>query len=121
MTYYRKTVGAVGEAAAATYLIENGYRILERNFRTRIGEIDIIAEKNDILTFIEVKTKTGTKTGMPYEQVTHTKLRHLRRIIEVYLIMKKAHSRKCALDVISIVLDNHEQVKELKHYQSIDV
>ena len=67
---YRKNVGDSGEDFAARILEESGYQIIERNYSTRYGEIDIIAFRDGVLHFIEVKTRTGMEYGFPSEAIT---------------------------------------------------
>lgn len=121
MSTYRKDVGRAGETIATQYLIEQGYHIRERNFRTRVGEIDIIAEKQHTISFIEVKTKINLKQGKPYEEVTWSKIRALRRAVENYVSENQLSKHKLSLDVISIVVDPALTVLELKHYKNIDL
>jgi len=121
MSFYRKTVGAKGEALACSYLLDNGYTVLERNFHTRFGELDIIAEKDTTIVFVEVKTKTSDATGKPYESVSKRKIRHLQKAIQFYLLTKNYKNRKLSLDVISILLDKKMKVKDLKHFRSVDI
>lgn len=83
--YYRQRLGQTGETLAALYLQKRGYRILEQNFRTRAGEIDIIAAIRDEVHFIEVKTRTSTSYGSPAEAVTRKKQVHLRRAAACYM------------------------------------
>ena len=84
-----KTVGAIGEDEAVKLLRQKGYRILERNFHTRWGEIDIIArdkrEEPFLLIFAEVKTKTGEQYGEPWEMVNKQKLQQVKNMAQVYL------------------------------------
>ena len=121
MSQYRKSIGQIGEDAACNYLEEHGYSIIERNYRTRFGEIDIIATNNSIVTFVEVKTKVDLHTGKPYEAVGKVKLRHLQKVIQHYLLIRKIKNSKLSLDVISIVLNPDHSTNELKHFRSIDI
>jgi len=73
----RSESGSIGEKVAAHFLKKKGYRIIETNFRCRVGEIDIVAEKDGCLVFIEVRTKTSHKFGMPEESVTTAKKERL--------------------------------------------
>ena len=68
--FYKKFLGKRGEVVACKYLQSNGYRILEKNYKTHIGEIDVIAEDGETLCFIEVKTRSGDGYGLPSEAVT---------------------------------------------------
>lgn len=81
----KKERGARGEEAAARHLAQNGYAILARNFRVRWGEIDIIAEKDGMLCFVEVKTRTSGRFGEPREAVDKRKRQHLWLAAEAYL------------------------------------
>lgn len=83
--YYRQKIGQMGETLAALYLQNRGYRIVERNFRTRVGEIDLIAAIRDEVHFVEVKTRTSTSYGSPAEAVTGKKQVHLRRAAACYM------------------------------------
>ena len=68
--HYNKTIGKYGETIAADYLINNGYKILDRNFQTRYGEVDIIGVKDDLIIFFEVKSRYTNSFGTPLESVT---------------------------------------------------
>ena len=76
---HNKTLGIKGEKQARSYLKENGWKILEKNYKTPFGEIDIIARKDDVVAFIEVKTRLSDIFGAPSEAVTNMrKLRYIR-------------------------------------------
>jgi putative endonuclease len=75
-----QSIGKLGEVLAARHLCSLGYKIKEQNYRTKLGELDIIAEKGNTLYFIEVKTRIGDLHGKPYEAVTPRKLSHIRRV-----------------------------------------
>ncbi len=83
----RKT-GERGEALAAKLLAKKGYEILERNYRTRYGEIDLVARRESTLVFVEVKTRRGTGFGDPLEAVTPRKRERVRMMAEQYLAKK---------------------------------
>lgn len=80
----RKELGHLGEQAAARYLEERGYQILERNHRTPFGELDLIARFQRQLVFVEVKTRRGKGFGSPAEAITRKKQQRLRRAGSVY-------------------------------------
>ncbi len=100
----RRQFGNRGEDLAAVFLQEHGFRILARNWSCRLGEIDLIAEKDDALHFIEVKTRRSRAFGDPQEAVTRTKLRHVQRAVEVYVAQAGAVSRNYQIDVLAILL-----------------
>ncbi len=76
-TRARKNLGDSGERVAALYVEERGYKVLARNFRTRAGEIDLVAQDADGLAFVEVRTRRGDASGAPEESLTPAKRRHL--------------------------------------------
>ena len=78
-------VGNQGEDIACWYLKKQGYKILERNFRIRGGEIDIVAQDKDYLVFVEVKTRYSHEYGLPVESMTHWKIKHLLKTAMFYL------------------------------------
>lgn len=103
---------------AAEYLSKKGYKIEERNFRTRFGEIDIICWDAQTLVFVEVKTKIGHNFGEPEEMVDSRKLSQVKRMGEVYLLDKK-WDIPCRVDVIAIVLNENGEVEKLEHYEAV--
>lgn len=98
----RALIGAQGEEIAAQHLTAIGYRILERNWRCRYGELDIIAENSDEVVFIEVKARTGSGFGTPAEAVTRTKLRRLRRLAGLWLAAQHRSWSQIRIDVIEV-------------------
>lgn len=104
-------VGDLGEQAAATYLSQSGYTILERKYRRKIGEIDIIAKINQTLVFIEVKTRSSTRYGFPAEAVTYRKQQKIMYTALCYLQQIKQEDACCRFDVIEIFLTDLDVVK----------
>lgn len=102
----RKEIGQLGEEMALRYLRRQGYRILERNFRCRLGEIDLIAREKEELVFIEVKTRTSTRFGLPQEAVNWEKQRRLSRLAQFYLVSRGLAGINCRFDVVAILLTN---------------
>ncbi len=84
-----KKTGNRGEELASEFLESKGYLIVERNFRTRFGEVDIVCFEGEILVFVEVKTKIGHDFGDPEEMVSKSKLAQVRRMGEVFIEMNK--------------------------------
>ena len=118
-------LGELGEKIACRYLRKKGYRIAETRFANsqgvRIGEIDIIAEKDKMLVFIEVKTRNASyqERYTPEANINKRKLFKLNKIAQVYLHQKKKLQRSYRFDAISIFY-NHENKKALvKHIESI--
>ena len=100
----RAVLGRKGEAVAVRHLRRLGYRILKTGFRTRFGEIDIIAEEKDTLVFVEVKTRRDLEAGDPVEAVDGRKQRRLVRLADAYLQQRGTPEAICRFDVVSIVL-----------------
>lgn len=110
----KREIGNKGEDLAVEFLKKENYKILERNFQTRFGEIDIIAEKNNELIIIEVKTRRTDYFGQPAEFVTPQKQAKIRKTAFEYL---NAHPyRNWRIDVISIISYPKTQIK---HYENI--
>ncbi len=111
-------LGQSGEEFAVRYLRRKNYRILQRNFRTKIGEIDIIASTGKTLIFCEVKTRLSKAYGHPIEAVTPSKQRTIRKVAEVYLAMAKNLSQfeSIRFDVISILSEGASL--EVSHWEN---
>ena len=109
----RHAVGKAGEEAAVQYLCQQGYQILERNYRCRFGEIDLIARDGRTLAFIEVKTRRSQKFGPAAAAVTLEKQRHLVKASQVYLIQQRKAYEFCRFDVVTIELEAQKPRIEL--------
>ena len=112
----RQMLGRKGEQMAAEALQEHGYRIVEQNFRCRYGEIDLIAEENGDLVFVEVKTRRGTTFGQPEEAVTLTKRRKLAQVASYYLDVHNAGDRSWRIDVVAIDFNQQGKFQEIRIY-----
>jgi putative endonuclease len=98
-----RALGDRGEQLAAEYLRRHGMRILARNYRTRLGEIDIIAQDRTTIALVEVKTRTSAEVAWPYESVGAHKREKLRRLALEYLARHGDEDRDIRFDVVSIV------------------
>lgn len=103
----KKALGNRGEEIAVRYLKGKGYRILHRNFRTPIGEIDIIAEDRDRLVFLEVKTRADDSFGHPFEAVDQRKRERMKKVA-LYYMKNSGIERPVRFDVISIEIKGNE-------------
>lgn len=103
-----KEKGNIGEETAVNYLIGNGYRILDRNYRSRYGEIDIIGEDNGYIAFVEVKSRKNFDMGLPCEAVNYRKQRQIARMALMYIASKKLSDRSFRFDVVEVVADSYE-------------
>lgn len=112
-------LGRLGEKEAEKYLTSQNYRIIARNFRTRNGEIDLVAQENNILVFVEVKTRRNNKFGLPEESITPAKIRALIRSAQYYLLIRNQLSVSYRIDVVSIRLDEDDKPEQIKLYRNI--
>lgn len=106
----RKEIGTIGEKLAEGFLKKKGYRVREKNFRCRTGEIDIVAEKKGYLVFVEVRTKTSTNYGTPEESVTFIKKDKLIQAALYYIDSHKKLPSSWRFDFVAIELDNNHKV-----------
>ena len=108
----RRETGTQYEERAAEYLIAQNYQILERNYRIRSGEIDIIARDGTALVFIEVKYRKNDESGNPLEAVDIRKQRKIIKVARYYLYQKKYGDVPCRFDVIGICGSHIEHIKD---------
>jgi len=115
-----KKIWDTGEVVAIKYLQKKWYIIKTSNFKfSRFWEIDIIAEKNWITIFFEVKYRVGTKFGLPEEAITKSKLRKSKRTIDYYCVKNNIDFEKIRFDVIAIV--KNQTSYRLTHYKNISI
>ena len=102
--FYKKLLGRIGEKKAAKFLRKKGYKILERNYTNKIGEVDLIALYGDLLVFIEVKTRSNIIYGNPADAVDYNKQRKYVLMAEGYLMINPSYRDKCVrFDVIEVL------------------
>lgn len=94
-----------GESAAIAFLKENGYRILEKNFRSKLGEIDVIAEQAGVIVFIEVKARSDHEFGHPFDALTPTKQKNIIQTTQSFLVQKRIPDKSMRFDVVVLTLD----------------
>lgn len=102
MTYARQRLGIQGETMACEELEKLGYAIIDRRYRTRFGEIDVIAKDRDTVVFVEVKTKTDSSFSDPVESVTKQKQRRLVSMAEQYAAYNRLDRTPCRFDVVAV-------------------
>jgi len=105
MPLSRRERGALGEKIALDFLIKRNFTILERNFRRREGEIDIVAQQGDCLVFVEVRTKTSPNLGTPEESITAAKAQRLVALAQTFLQSHENLPTQWRIDVIAIDMD----------------
>jgi putative endonuclease len=109
----RSEVGALGESIAAAHLEGQGYTIRERNFRTREGEIDIIAEKDGTLVFFEVRARTSRACGTPEESITERKKERLIALADAYMEGRNDLPEAWRIDVVALELGRDGEVQRI--------
>lgn len=107
MSVNTSKTGKKGEELACRFILEKGFRIVERNFRFHKGEIDIIAKDSETLVFIEVKYRQNLEYGTPEEAITKSKMKQLRSLARAYLFERKIYNVTCRFDVIAILEVNN--------------
>lgn len=112
-------VGNQGEFLACEYLKKQGYGIIERNFRIRGGEIDIVAKDGDYLVFVEVKTRYSHEYGLPVESMTPWKIKHLKKAAQFYLLKIDWGDGPYRLDFVSVDFANSKDNPEMELIQNI--
>jgi putative endonuclease len=117
MTKTTQLVGAHGEELAAAHLVEAGLVLLDRNWRCRYGEVDIIARDGEIVVFCEVKTRRGTEFGTPAEAIVAAKARRLRKLAGVWLSMSTLRPSEIRFDVVS-VLRGRQGAPQIEHVKA---
>lgn len=105
MYHYNKEIGAYGETLAANYLTDLGYKLLERNYKCKIGEIDIICLDKDYIVFIEVKTRYTNHYGVPSESVNVKKQFKILKTAQNYILKEKLFNSNFRFDVIEVLLN----------------
>lgn len=98
----------MGEEVACTYLKNNGYRIIARNYRCPEGEIDIVCTQGEVLVFVEVKTRTNLLYGYPEEAVTKKKRSTIRKVSRRYLQEHPGYYDEIRFDVLSVLVHNEQ-------------
>ena len=108
----KRKEGSIWENLAAAYLAEQGLLILEKNYRTRLGEIDLIAKEKDTLVFVEVKYRKTDRMGLPEEAVTRKKQGTIRKVAESYRSFHwKGTETPCRVDVIAVLGEEITRIK----------
>lgn len=122
MKKFNRALGKLGEDNASDYLVKNGFKIIEKNYSTKFGEIDLIAVKNNILRFIEVKLKKGEDFGTPEEMIDKNKLFQVTRMSQFYLMAKPDVAKKYdrySIDAICVVVNEDEELERIDVYENI--
>jgi len=117
MKAFNKEIGALGEQICEDFLKNSGYKILEKNFKCKCGEIDLIALKSGYICFIEVKTRYDTKYGIPAESVVFSKQKKIYKTAQVYILRKNITDFNFRFDVMEVILNNDNNDFSLNHIE----
>jgi len=112
MSNKRINLGRKGEDISVKFLKKQGYKIMERNYRCSLGEIDIVAKDKNILCFVEVKTRKTKEYGLPEEAIDEHKQKKLAKVALVYLKEKKIYKQDLRFDVVSVYSNHIELIKD---------
>ena len=123
MKNYNQIIGRWGEDIAAEFLQEKGYLIIDRNYFTSAGEIDLITlmeeDGEEILVFVEVKTRTSDRFGYPEESFTKKKWKHMRDAIDIFLQERSTYGDNWRVDVIAILRYAKSEPPDIQHFENI--
>ncbi|GKX66292.1 YraN family protein [Inconstantimicrobium mannanitabidum] len=119
MKKYNKDIGNEGEFLAKEFLCKKGYNIKESNYRCPLGEIDIILSKDNILCFVEVKSRYNLNYGYPMEAVTHKKLNRIYKICNWYLLENKINNLNIRFDVVEIIFSINDNSYKINHLENV--
>lgn len=114
----RRELGDLGERLAEQHLLAKGYKIREKNFRTREGEIDIVAEQGSTLVFVEVRTRRGTRMGAAVESLTQAKQQRLVALSEAYGQAREGLPESRRIDVIALDLSPEGKLLSVQHIEN---
>lgn len=116
MKKYNKIIGNYGEDIASKFLEKNKYKIIERNYRCKYGEIDIITKDKNILAFVEVKSRTNQHYGLPAEAVNYYKQKKIINTAKYYVLSQKIKNTFCRFDIVEVFLsDDDNNVRLIKN------
>ena len=109
----KKEIGQKGENLAADYLQNAGYTVLERNYRCKLGEIDIIARDNDTLVFIEVRSRSSLAFGLPQESINRRKRHQISKVALEYMIRRKLKNIPARFEVVAVSFEGRKEKVDL--------
>jgi putative endonuclease len=111
VTHARRALGASGEEAVAAWYVERGYRVIDRNWRCRTGELDLVLRKGGLVVFCEVKTRSSDAFGLPAEAVNHRKQQRIRALAARWLDESPSSAAEIRFDVACVLADEIEVIE----------
>ena len=118
---YQKQIGDIGEKIAADYLLDKGYQLVDNNYTTRYGELDLVALEGGNPVFVEVKTRTSAAFGTPEASVTPAKLERIQNAALLWLQVHPEYPDDWRVDVIAILLNHGKEVQDLQHFINVQL
>lgn len=115
MSCYNKTIGNYGENLSLKHLIKNNYKILDTNFRTSYGEIDIVATINNIIVFLEIKSRYTDSFGKAIESITYYKQKQIIKLSKYYIHKYNLYNYNVRYDIIEVYFNNRNNLYKLNH------
>jgi putative endonuclease len=116
----KQKIGLYGEKLAEKFFIKKGYKILEKRFQTRFGEIDLIVGKEDEIVFVEVKTRTTKLYGLPEESINFHKIQKMKKTATQYIQEKNILDKDLRLDCLAIELNLAKKTNTIRHHENIN-
>jgi putative endonuclease len=116
---YQKKIGNKGEEIAADHLQDKGYQLLDYNFTTRFGELDLVALDSGSIVFIEVKTRTSVSYGMPEASITSAKIEKIQNAGLLWLQAHPDAPDDWRIDAIAILIDDQDNILDIQHFINI--
>ncbi|GAA4247887.1 YraN family protein [Dactylosporangium darangshiense] len=114
MTNHNQLVGGFGERVACRYLVSQGLVLLDRNWRSRAGELDVVARDGDDVVFVEVKTRRSTRYGQPIEALVPAKVRRLRTLARMWLAANDIRGEQVRFDVVGVLVSRSVAVQHVR-------
>lgn len=116
----KQFLGKLGEEIVAKYLKRNGYTIVEKNYKNKFGEIDLIVKKDEILSFVEVKTRKSINYGTPAEAVNFNKRRHIYKTAEYYILSKDINKKDITFDIVEVYFQKENDYRIIHIKRAIE-
>lgn len=113
----KRLKGKLFEDLAVEYLVKKGYKVVERNFHCSFGEIDIIAKKDEVLCFIEVKARSSKNFGSSLESITVYKQKKIMKVAEFYMMKNKIYDKPLRFEAIGVDISNDPPL--IEHIENI--
>jgi len=115
----RQSLGHLGESIAAAFLEKKGYTILGKNWRTPYGEIDLIAKENNVISFVEVKTRASSSLGPPEISITPRKEEHMRNAAEYFIQQHPELNNDWRIDAVTIQIQADDSPPIIDHFENV--